>query len=96
MSSYAKIRKVFKLTQVEMAKLMSVTAQTISNWEKGRAVPSSFDAAVYRRLSQLAAMPGHVPAVAQELSEISTYTTRYVPDHVLNVIFTRYCARPSK
>ena len=96
MKSYAKIRKVFQLTQEQMAKLMSVSAQTISNWEQGREIPSRFDAAVYRRLGELATMPGYKPAVASDLAQASEGKPTRTADAVLDVICIRHSARAGK
>lgn len=40
------LREQHNLTQVQFAKVIRVTPQTIANWENGRSFPTRFDAVV--------------------------------------------------
>jgi DNA-binding transcriptional regulator YiaG len=48
-----RIRAKGKLTQLELATLLQVSSQTVSNWESGRTKPDVYNGAILIRLKML-------------------------------------------
>lgn len=68
------IRTAYGLTQTQLAQLLQVTGQTVSNWEsppnRPRAVPGSYYAAVLLRLGQQALHLQHRQRTQLRINEI--------------------------
>jgi DNA-binding XRE family transcriptional regulator len=68
------VRKAYGLTQAQLAQLLQVTGQTISNWEspwdRPRAVPGSYYAAVLLRLGQQSLHAQHRQRTQLRINEI--------------------------
>lgn len=75
------IRNQSKITQTVLARLLMVSAQTVSNWESGRAKPDVYNGAILIRLKQLVrqhkGLDAYLPLGGARNAKTGSYTRMY-------------------
>lgn len=81
-----RLRSQLGLTQVQLAKALHVTEQTVYNWERGIAQPGRYDAVVLQRLHEMAKQPATAKRAQRALKKSAEATRTPQPSSSSGVL----------